>query len=89
MINISCDHLQLQAGVSWPVMSRPGTQQRKYVDPCYLTRLWDFLDSIDTHLQFDSDQWLQPQWTGDKFIMDDLSNLPGIMMMKLVTTQQC
>ena len=43
MINISCNHLQLQAGVSWLIMSRPGTQQQKYVDPCYLTHLWDFL----------------------------------------------
>ena len=48
-----------------------------------------FLDSIETHLWFDSDQWLWLQWTGDTFLMDDLSNLPGIMMMELVTAQKC
>jgi hypothetical protein len=44
MINISFDHLQLQAGVSWPVLSQPGHLQRKYVDTCYLTNTWEFLD---------------------------------------------
>ena len=61
MLNISRDHLQLQAGVSWPVLSQNGTQQRKYVDPCYLTHLWKFLDDIDAHIRFDFDQWLFPQ----------------------------
>jgi hypothetical protein len=89
MLNVSRDHLQLQAGVPWPVMSRHGTQQRKYVDPCYLTHLWDFLDSTDTHLQFDSDQWLRPQRIGDRFIMDELSNLPGITTKELVAAQRC
>ena len=37
LLNISCDHLQLQAGVSWPVLSQNGLQQCKYIDPCYLT----------------------------------------------------
>ena len=32
MLAISRDHLQLQAGVPWLVMSCPGTQQCKYVD---------------------------------------------------------
>ena len=31
MLQISIDHLQLQAGVSWPVLSQPGHQTRKYV----------------------------------------------------------
>ena len=39
LVNISCDHLQLQAGVPWPVMSQNGTQQRKYIEPCYLTSM--------------------------------------------------
>jgi hypothetical protein len=34
MFTISIDHLQLQAGVSWPVLSQPGHKQRLYVDPC-------------------------------------------------------
>ena len=61
MLQISCDHLQLQAGVSWPVLSQHGHQQRKYVDPCYLTNLWAFLDSFDASIRFDFDQWLFPQ----------------------------
>jgi hypothetical protein len=37
MLTISIDHLQLQAGVSWPVLSQPGHMQRLYVDPCHVT----------------------------------------------------
>ena len=50
MLHISHDHLQLQAGVSWPVLSQNGHQQRKYIDPCYLTNLWEFLDEIDANI---------------------------------------
>ena len=89
MLAISHDHLQLQAGVPWPVMSRPGTQQRKYVDPCYLSHLWDFMDEIDTHLRFEFDQWLSPQRENDTFIMDTLSTLPGITKNELVQAQRC
>ena len=60
MLQISREHLQLQAGVPWLVMSHPRIQQCKYVDPCYLSHLWDFLDDIDTHLQFELNQWLLP-----------------------------
>ena len=61
LLKDSKDHLQLQAGVSWPVMSQPGHQQHKYVDKCYLSHLWEFLDSTQTHLRFESDNWLHPQ----------------------------
>ena len=50
LLKISKDHLQLQAGVPWPVMSQPGHQQHKYIDKCYLSHLWEFLDSTQTHL---------------------------------------
>ena len=89
MLNISCDHLQLQAGVSWPVLSQNGLQQRKYIDPCYLTHLWKFLDDINAHIQFDFDQWLFPQQQQDSFIMETLAQLPGITKTELVHAQRC
>ena len=87
LLHISHDHLQLQAGVSWPVLSQNGLQQRKYVDPCYLTHLWEFLDDIDANIRFDFDQWLFPQWQKDSFIMEALAQLPGITMNELVHAQ--
>jgi hypothetical protein len=50
LLSISLDHLQLQAGVPWPVLSQPGYSQRLYVDPCYLSHTWEFLDDIGNHL---------------------------------------
>jgi hypothetical protein len=61
MLLLSMEHLQLQAGVSWPVLSRNGATQRKYVDPCYLMHTWEFLDSIDAQLRLEPDPWLRPQ----------------------------
>jgi hypothetical protein len=65
MLHISLDHLQLQAGVSWPVMSQPGHSQRLYVDNCYLTHTWDFLDRANTHLAFEHPMTLLPQQQND------------------------
>ena len=89
MLQISCDHLQLQAGVSWPVLSQHGHQQRKYVDPCYLTNLWAFLDSFNASIHFDFDQWLFPQRHNDSFIMEVITQLPGITTTDLVHAQRC
>ena len=89
MLHISCDHLQLKADVSWPVLSQNGLQQHKYVDPYYLTHLWEFLDDIDAYIQFDFDQWLLPQQQKDSFIMEVLAQMPGITMNELVHAQQC
>jgi hypothetical protein len=50
MFTISIDHLQLQAGVSWPVLSQPGHKQRLYVDPYHVTNTWAFLDSVGSHI---------------------------------------
>ena len=83
---LNCDHLQLQAGVPWPVLSQPGYQQSKYVDPCYLSHFWNFLDDIDTHLHFDPNLWLKPQCQANTFIMDELSALPGIQQMNQSNT---
>ena len=58
MLSISMDHLQLQAGVPWPVLSQPGHQQRKYVDCCYLSQLWEFLNNINSTIRTESDHWL-------------------------------
>ena len=73
----------------WPVMSRSGIQQRKYVNLCYLSHLWDFMDDIDTHLWFEFDQWLSLQCIHDTSIMDTLLNLPRIMKQELVHAQCC
>jgi hypothetical protein len=89
MLHISLEHLQLQAGVSWPVLSKPGHLQRKYVDPCYLTNTWEFLDSINSHIRLEPDTWIQPQREGDSFIMEDLANLPGLKPIELVHAQRC
>ena len=89
MLSISLDHLQLQAGVSWPVLSRNGATQRQYVDQCYLTHTWEFLDSINAQIRFDPDEWLLPQRQGDLFIMEQLSSLPGLKPSELVHAQRC
>ena len=46
MIQASIDHLQLQAGTSWPVLSQNGHKVCMYIDPCYVSHTWAFLDSI-------------------------------------------
>jgi hypothetical protein len=35
MLQTSIDQLQIQAGTSWAVLSRPGKKARMYVEPCY------------------------------------------------------
>ena len=70
MLKISKEHLQLQAGIPWPVMSCLGYQQQQYVDPCYRSHLWEFIDDIGTNMRFEFDPWLQPQRKHDTFIMD-------------------
>ena len=89
MLQISHKHLQLQASIPWLVMSRLGFQQRKYVEPCYLSNLWEFMDDINTNMQFEFDQWLYPQWQHDTFIIDLFSNLPGITKKELIHAQWC
>ena len=87
-LQVSIDHLQLQAGTSWPVLSRPGKKQRHYVDPCYASHTWEFLDSINSHIRLEPDLWIRPQRERDCFIMEDAANLPGIKPIELVHTQR-
>jgi hypothetical protein len=89
MLHISLEHLQLQAGVSWPVLSKLGHLQHKYLDPCYLTNTWEFLDSINSHIWLEPNTWIRPQPEGDSFIMEDLANLPGLKPIELVHAQRC
>jgi hypothetical protein len=89
MLSISLDHLQLQAGVSWPVLSQPGYPQHLYIDPCYLSHTWEFLADIGTHLRLNQDQWIHPQRTGDRFLMEDFASLPNIRPIQLVHAQRC
>jgi hypothetical protein len=69
--HLSLDHLQLQADVSWPVMSQPGHTQRSYVDNGYLTHTWDSLDQANAHLAFENPLTLLPQRQCDRFIMEE------------------
>jgi hypothetical protein len=32
-----------------------------YIDPCYLSHTWDFLDSIDSQLRIETPAWIRPQ----------------------------
>ena len=89
MLNISIDHLQLQAGVSWPVLSQPGHMTRKYVDQCYVSHTWEFLDSIKSHIRLEPDQWIRQQRVGDSFIMEYITHLPDIKPIELVHAQRC
>jgi hypothetical protein len=89
MFQFSLEHLQLQSGVSWPVLSKPGHKQRLYVDPCHLTNTWAFLDSVGSHIRLEPEQWIRTQRTGDTFIMESISNLHNIKPIELVHAQRC
>jgi hypothetical protein len=87
MIQNYIDHLQLQAGTSWPVMSRAG-KVRQYTDPCYASHTWEFLDGINSNVLLEPKTWMHPQRTGDSFIMEDAANIPGIKKLDLVHVQR-
>jgi hypothetical protein len=88
MIQTSIDHLQLQAGRSWPVMSKAGKKVRQYTDPCYASHTWEFLDGINSNVLLEPKTWMHPQRTGDSFIMEDAANIPGIKRIDLVHVQR-
>jgi hypothetical protein len=83
------DHLQLQAGVSWPIMSQPGHTQRSYVDNSYLTHTWDFLNWAKTHLAFENSLTLLPQRQCDQFLMEEFARHPDITSTELKHAQHC
>jgi hypothetical protein len=59
MIQTSIDHLQLQAGTSWPVLSQNGNKVHMYVDPYFVSHTWAFLDStIGCHICLDPKVWM-------------------------------
>jgi hypothetical protein len=88
MLRTSIDHLQLQAGTSWAVLSKPGKKTQTYTDPCYVSHTWEFLDSIDSHIRLEPTTWTRPQRAGDRFIMDDVANLSGIKPIDMVHVQR-
>jgi hypothetical protein len=90
MLQTSIDQLQIQAGTSsWAVLSRPGKKARMYVDACYASHTWAFLDRIGSaHIRLELTTWTRPQRVGDRFIMDDVANLPGIKPIELVYVQR-
>lgn len=88
MLKTSIDHMQLQAGTSWTVLSKPGQKVRMYVDPCYVSHTWEFLDGIGCHIRLEPKKWMQPQRMGDSFIMDDVANLNGIKKIDLAHVQR-
>jgi hypothetical protein len=59
-----------------------------YVDPCYASHTWEFLDRIGSHIRLEPTTWTRPQRVGNRFIMDDVANLPGIKPIELVYVQR-
>jgi hypothetical protein len=88
MIQSSIDQLQIQAGTSWAVLSKPGKMARLYVNPCYVSHTWEFLDKVGSHIRLEPSTWTRPQRAGDSFIMDDVANIPGIKPIELVYVQR-
>jgi hypothetical protein len=43
-LQVELDCLQLQAGISWDILSREGTLIRPYVDKCWTSHLWEIND---------------------------------------------
>jgi hypothetical protein len=68
-LQVELDCLQLQAGVSWDVLSRKGTLVCKYVDKCWVLHLCKFNDRYGLLVQRDDKAWLLPQRENDQFIM--------------------
>ena len=83
------DILQLQAGVSWPVLSRNGDQVRSYTPPCWASHTWAFNDMYDLTVHREVEPWLQPQRENDRFIMEELANVPNITSKELKYVQRC
>ena len=87
LLKQSYDWLQIQAGTSWPVLSKHGKKTRMYVDQCLLSHTWEYLDRIGSHICLEPSNWTSPQRVGDRFIMDDVSNLHDIKPIDLVHVQ--
>jgi hypothetical protein len=57
-LRVELDCLQLQAGVSWDVLSREGTLIQKYVNKCWVSYLWEFNDRYGITLRREDKAWL-------------------------------
>jgi hypothetical protein len=88
-LQVELDCLQLQAGVSWDVLSREGTLIRKYVDKCWTLHLWEFNDRYGLTVKQEDKAWLLPQREHDQFIMEALTNLPAATSKRLRGAQCC
>jgi hypothetical protein len=53
MLQTSIDHLRIQAGTLWPVLSRPGKKACMYVDQSYASHTRAFLNRIRSHIRLD------------------------------------
>jgi hypothetical protein len=89
MLHLSIEHLQLQAGVSWPVLSKPGHKQRHYVDSCYVSHTWDFLDKAGLCVHLDNPVLIHPQRQYDTCLMETFATLPDITPTELKHAQRC
>jgi hypothetical protein len=61
---------------------------RSYVDPCYATHTWEFLNGINCHIQISTNQWIQPQRKHDQYIMEDVVNIPRTKPDELAHSQR-
>jgi hypothetical protein len=88
-LNVELDCLQLQAGISWRVLSREGTLVRSYTDNCWVSHLWEFNDTYGLTLQQEDNAWMIPQREHDQFLMEALSALPQTTKAQLRGAQCC
>jgi hypothetical protein len=88
-LQVELDCLQLQAGVSWDVLSREGTLIRPYVDKCWTSHLWEFNNHYGLTVHREDKPWFLPQRENDLFIMEALTNLPAATTKRLRGAQCC
>jgi len=81
--------LQLQSGVSWPILSRNGDLVCKYIPKCHASHTWAYNDKYNLSIEYKEDQWILPQCKHDKFIMEENAKLPIIKAPDLKYIQQC
>jgi hypothetical protein len=88
-LQVELDCLQLQAGMSWDVLSRDGTRVRPYVDKCWASHLWEFNNQYGLTVHREDKPWLLIQREHDQFIMEALTALPAATAARLRGAQCC
>ncbi len=88
-LQVELDCLQLQAGVSWEVLSREGTMIQKYVGKCWTSHLWEFNNRYGLMVKQENKAWLLPLCEHDQFIMEALTNHPAATSKRLQGAQCC